>query len=86
MAEFEKDLDKIIVVDEEGNEKTFDVEAIFEMDDKKYTLLSADKELFIMRVEGDDIVSITDPDEQKMILDAYEIAFEAALEDEKRTH
>lgn len=76
--------DTITISDEDGNMKEFFVEGLFTTDEESYALLSSDKDTILMRVEetGDDqyLVGITDPDERDSILDAYQIAMEAADE------
>lgn len=75
--------DSITVVDENGVERDFAVEALFDMEDKTYAMLKAsddNDETFVMEVEenkeGQYLVEIRDQDKLEMILDAYEIAVE----------
>ncbi|WCK55248.1 DUF1292 domain-containing protein [Aneurinibacillus sp. Ricciae_BoGa-3] len=73
--------DYITVIDNEGAEKEFAVEAMFTMEDKSYALLSSGDETIAMRItgEGEDqqLVGISDPEELDAILSAYQIAVEA---------
>ncbi|MFV8829494.1 DUF1292 domain-containing protein [Alkalihalobacterium sp. APHAB7] len=73
--------DHITVEDEHGNEMDYAVEALFDMDEHSYALLSSDDETVLMRVEDDEgeqqLVGISDPEERDAILSAYEIAVEA---------
>ncbi|GIM46718.1 hypothetical protein DNHGIG_22670 [Collibacillus ludicampi] len=77
--------DYITIEDEEGKEKAYAVEALFDMDDRSYVLLSSEHETLLMRVEGNGgdqyLVGITDPVERESILNAYEIAVDAAPAD-----
>lgn len=80
----EKQRDYITVEDEEGNEKQLAVEALFDMDNKTFTILrssSNKNDLFVMKVEDDEdgqfLTKIKNPIEKNMILDAYEIAVAA---------
>ncbi|MFT4414296.1 DUF1292 domain-containing protein [Fredinandcohnia humi] len=76
--------DTIVVKDENGFEKQFSVEALFDMKENTYALLRSDEdenETFVMQVEntknGQYLVNVSDPSERNMVLDAYEIAVEA---------
>lgn len=76
--------DYITVEDEDGIEKQFAVEALFDMKDKTYALLRAEKDkedTIIMQIENDEdgqyLVGINDEDEKNMVLDAYEVAVDA---------
>jgi uncharacterized protein YrzB (UPF0473 family) len=75
--------DRIIVTDEEGIEKEFAVEALFDMNDNSYALLQSGEDIVLMQVvdNGEDeqyLVPIEDKEEAAWILDAYEIAVDAA--------
>lgn len=74
--------DYITVEDQDGHEKQYAVEALFDMEDQSYALLSSEQETILMRVEGDDeeryLVGIEDDEERDSILSAYQIAVEAA--------
>ncbi|MDE5414447.1 DUF1292 domain-containing protein [Alkalihalobacterium chitinilyticum] len=73
--------DHITVEDEHGNEMDYAVEALFDMDEHSYALLSSDDEIVLMRVEDHEgeqqLVGLSDPEERDAILSAYEIAVEA---------
>lgn len=75
--------DRIIVEDDQGQQKEYGIEGLFERDDQDYVLLtSEDAEPVLMRVEGEgddqELVGIQDPDELQSLLDAYQIAVDAA--------
>jgi hypothetical protein len=74
--------DYITIEDDQGNRKEFAVEALFDMEDESYALLSANDETIVMKVEGEEgkqnLVGISDPLKSQSILDAYEIAVEEA--------
>lgn len=76
--------DYITIEDEDGEEKQFAVEALFDMGDKTYAFLRSVKnknDLYVMQVQDDEdgqfLVSIKDDREKDMVLDAYEIAVDA---------
>ncbi|MDR4885958.1 DUF1292 domain-containing protein [Fredinandcohnia sp. QZ13] len=76
--------DKIVVLDENGVEKEFSIEALFDMKDKTYALLRSEQDqnyTFVMQVEntedGQFLTGINDSSEREMVLDAYEIAVDA---------
>lgn len=75
--------DYITVEDQEGHKKEFAIEALFDMEEQSYALLSSNDDTLLMRVEGEEggeqyLVGITDPDERDSILSAYQIAVDAA--------
>ena len=81
--------DKIVVLDENGDEKEFSIEALFDMKDKTYALLRSEQDgnnTFVMQVENTDdgqfLTGISDPSELDMVLEAYEIAVDANPETE----
>lgn len=76
--------DTIVVKDENGDEKKFSIEALFDMKDKTYALLRSEQnadDTFVMQVENTDegqfLVGLYDNHERDMVLDAYEIAVQA---------
>ncbi|MFS0823199.1 DUF1292 domain-containing protein [Bacillus sp. 1P02SD] len=76
--------DKIVVLDENGDEKEFSIEALFDMKDKTYALLRSEQDqdhTIVMLVEntedGQFLTGINDSSERDMVLDAYEIAVDA---------
>ncbi|GIN64389.1 hypothetical protein J27TS8_43820 [Robertmurraya siralis] len=81
--------DYITVVEEDGSEILFAVEALFDMNDKTYALLRAEhdqEDTIVMEVQTDDdnnqyLIGINDHDETKNVLAAYEIAVEASPAD-----
>ncbi|TLS37434.1 DUF1292 domain-containing protein [Pseudalkalibacillus caeni] len=74
--------DFVTVKDEQGNTKEFAVEALFDMDDHTYALLTDKDETVVMKVEGTAeeqfLVAIEDQDKIDAILSAYQIAVEAS--------
>lgn len=74
--------DRITIEDEQGNKKEYAVEALFDMNEEFYALLTSDEDRVLMRVvDGDEenqyLVGIDDPEEAASVLDAYQIALEA---------
>lgn len=69
--------DHIIVKDEQGNEKEYAVEALFDMRDGSYALLKYGDKMIVMKIEEENgrqfLTSITDPIENEAILDTYQI-------------
>ena len=76
------DRDYITIEDENGHRKDYAVEALFDMEEEYYTLLKAEDETIVMKVEGEEgnqyLLGISDPSESEAILDAYQIAVENA--------
>ncbi|PLT33581.1 DUF1292 domain-containing protein [Bacillus sp. V5-8f] len=74
--------DFIIVEEENGEEKQYAVDALFDIEDNSYALLSSGDDLILMRVEEEDgeqyLVGLDDPVERENILNAYEVAVESA--------
>ncbi|MEW9669036.1 DUF1292 domain-containing protein [Ammoniphilus sp. 3BR4] len=74
--------DYVTIEDDRGHEKQYAVEALFDMENQSYALLSSEEETILMRVEGEEgdryLVGITDDEESEAILSAYEIAVENA--------
>lgn len=74
--------DFIIIEEENGLEKQFAVEALFEIEGRSYALLSSGDDILLMRVEEEDgeqyLVGLNDPVERENILHAYEVAVESA--------
>ncbi|MFC4323893.1 DUF1292 domain-containing protein [Litchfieldia salsa] len=77
--------DSVTIEDENGNEKEYHIEALFDMEEDSYALLRDGEETVLMRIEEEDseqyLVGIDDPTEKNLILDAYQIAVEAAPAD-----
>ncbi|OLS38505.1 DUF1292 domain-containing protein [Bacillus sp. MRMR6] len=77
--------DYITIEDDHGNRKDYAVEALFDMEDESYALLTSVDETIVMKVEGEEgnqfLVGISDPAESEAILAAYEIAVENAPAD-----
>lgn len=74
--------DLITIEDENGNEKQFELEALFDMDTNSYALMRQDEDILLMRIEneGDNqyLIGLTDETEKESILAAYEVAIQAA--------
>ncbi|MGZ4112837.1 MAG: DUF1292 domain-containing protein [Tumebacillaceae bacterium] len=78
--------DVLIVEDAQGRQQEFGVEGLFEMDDESYVLLASQDDTVLMKVEGEgddqELVGIQDPELLQSLLDAYQIAVEAAPAEE----
>jgi hypothetical protein len=78
--------DHITIESEQGHTQNFSIEALFDMNDQTYALLSneeEEEEMVLMRVVGDAdeeqfLEGIDDAEEAASILEAYQIAVEAA--------
>jgi uncharacterized protein YrzB (UPF0473 family) len=79
--------DFVTIEDENGIEKQYAVEALFDMRNQTYALLQSNGEVLLMRVEDEKgeqyLVGLTDSEERDSILDAYQIAIEATPADEE---
>jgi hypothetical protein len=77
--------DLITVENEHGQQVSYEVEALFEMNGESYALLRSSEETILMKVEEDDkgqhLVGLSDDIEKEAILDVYEIAVDAAPAD-----
>jgi uncharacterized protein YrzB (UPF0473 family) len=76
-----KERDLVTIEDEYGNERDYEIEALFEMNDQSYALLTATHDTFLVKVDGANhqfISGVTDPHEKQAVLDAYLIAVEAS--------
>lgn len=73
--------DEITIEDDEGVRKEYHVDALFDMADDSYALLSAEDETILMRIEENEedqhLVGVTNPEEKASILSAYALAIEA---------
>ncbi|MGZ4134053.1 MAG: DUF1292 domain-containing protein [Tumebacillaceae bacterium] len=78
--------DVLIVEDAQGRQQEFGIEGLFEMDDESYVLLASQDDTVLMKVEGEgddqELVGIQDPELLQSLLDAYQIAVEAAPAEE----
>ncbi|MCM3121791.1 DUF1292 domain-containing protein [Mesobacillus sp. AQ2] len=78
--------DLVTVRDEMGNERQFEVEALFEMNGLSYAMLREGEETVVMKVEdqGEDqfLVGLESEGEKSNLLDAYQIAVDAAPAEE----
>ncbi|PWK13378.1 DUF1292 domain-containing protein [Tumebacillus permanentifrigoris] len=74
--------DVMVVRDAQGHEREFGVEALLEMNDQNYVLLVDGEDTLLMLVEGEgehqELVGIPEGYVLDSLLDAYEIAVEAA--------
>lgn len=78
--------DLVTISDEEGNQKQYEIEAIFEMNGESYALLRDREETVLMRVEEEGgeqfLVGLDNKTEKSYLLDAYQIAVGAAPAEE----
>lgn len=78
--------DLVIVTDDQGREKQFEVEALFEMNGESFAMLRNDEGTVLMRVEeqeGDQfLVGLNNELDKSNLLDAYQIAVDAAPAEE----
>jgi hypothetical protein len=74
--------DLVTVTDGNGKERQFEVEALFEMNRESYAMLRDDEGTVLMRVEEQGgnqfLVGLESELEKSDLLDAYQIAVEAA--------
>ncbi|MBU9720585.1 MULTISPECIES: DUF1292 domain-containing protein [Bacillaceae] len=79
----------ITIKDEEGNEKVFQVDAMFDMGDYTYAMITSGDETLIMRVEEDNgeqsLISATE-EEIENLLAAYNIALNADYDEDPLIH
>lgn len=75
----------VTIKDDEGNEKVFEIDAMFEMNGHTYAMITADDDTLVMKVEYENgeqtLVSATD-EEMENLIDAYNIAINTPLEEE----
>ncbi|WP_338452402.1 DUF1292 domain-containing protein [Niallia oryzisoli] len=78
--------DLVTVEDESGRQLSYEVDALFEMQGESYALLRNENDTVLMRVEEDEkgqhLVNITNQTEKESLLDAYQIAVDAAPAEE----
>lgn len=74
--------DLVTVTDDRGMERKFEVEALFEMNGESYAMLRDEEGTVLMKVEeqGADqfLVGLESDIEKSQLLDAYQIAVDAA--------
>nr|WP_204543027.1 DUF1292 domain-containing protein [Peribacillus deserti] len=74
--------DFVTIEDEDGVEQQYAIEALFDMEDQSYALLTSGDDTILVAVEEEDgeqyITNIDDPEERDNILAAYQIAVDAA--------
>jgi hypothetical protein len=74
--------DLVTVTDDTGKERQFEVEALFEMNGESYAMLRNEDGTVLMKVEeqGHDqfLVGLENGTEKSQLLDAYQIAVDAA--------
>jgi uncharacterized protein YrzB (UPF0473 family) len=73
--------DSVTIIDEEGEETEFFIEALFDVDDESFALIrKEDNSMFLTKIEEDQgeqyLVPVSDPNKSSNILDAYQIAVE----------
>jgi hypothetical protein len=73
--------DLVTVSDDLGNQKQYEVEALFDMNGHSYALLRDREDTVIMRVEEQDgeqyLVGLDNDIEKTNLLNAYQVAIEA---------
>jgi hypothetical protein len=78
--------DLVTVVDDQGIQRQFEVEALFEMNGESFAMLRDQKGTVLMRVEEQNgqqfLVGLDDEIEKSNLLDAYQIAVDAAPAEE----
>ena len=78
--------DLVTVVDDQGNQRQFEVEALFEMNGESFAMLRDQEGTVLMRVEEQNgqqfLVGLNDEIEKSNLLDAYQIAVDAAPAEE----
>lgn len=78
--------DLVTVKDDKGRQKQYEVEALFEMNGESYALLRDREETVLMRVEEETgeqvLVGLNNELEKSNLLDAYQIAVDAAPAEE----
>jgi hypothetical protein len=78
--------DLVTVVDDQGIQRQFEVEALFEMNGESFAMLRDQKGTVLMRVEEQNgqqfLVGLNDEIEKSNLLDAYQIAVDAAPAEE----
>ena len=74
--------DLVTVKDDRGRERQFEVEALFEMNGESYAMLRDEEGTVLMKVEqqgGDQyLIGLESDIEKSQLLDAYQIAVDAA--------
>jgi len=77
--------DLITVENEAGEHISYEVEALFDMNGETYALLRSKEDTVLMQVEEDEygqhLVGLSNRGKKDAILDAYEIAVDAAPAD-----
>lgn len=73
--------DSVTIIDDEGEETEFFIEALFDVDDESFALIrKEDNSMFLTKIEEDQgeqyLVPVSDPNKSSNILDAYQIAVE----------
>lgn len=78
--------DLVTVVDDMGIQRQFEVEALFEMNGESFAMLRNQEGTVLMRVEEQNgqqfLVGLNDEIEKSNLLDAYQIAVDAAPAEE----
>ncbi|CAH0346399.1 MULTISPECIES: DUF1292 domain-containing protein [unclassified Bacillus (in: firmicutes)] len=74
--------DLILIEEENGDEREYAVEALFDLEDDSFALLTSEEEVLLMRIEEEDgeqfLIGLDDHEEAENILHAYQVAIESA--------
>ncbi|MCM3664923.1 DUF1292 domain-containing protein [Mesobacillus subterraneus] len=78
--------DLVTVLDEKGNQRQYEVEALFEMNGETFAMLRDQEGTVLMRVEDQDgqqfLVGLNNEMDKSNLLNAYQIAVDAAPAEE----
>jgi hypothetical protein len=78
--------DLVTVLDDKGNQRQYEVEALFEMNGETFAMLRDQEGTVLMRVEDQDgqqfLVGLNNEMDKSNLLDAYQIAVDAAPAEE----
>jgi hypothetical protein len=76
--------DQVTIKDENGNNKEYKVQAMFEMANERYAILSSSEEVALMRIKEDEnqqtFEEITNPEEKASLFSAHALEVEASRE------
>lgn len=74
--------DLILIEDEDGIEREYAVEALFDIEDESFALLASGEDLLLMRIEEEEgeqfLIGLDDHEEAENILHAYQVAIDSA--------
>ncbi|OPJ63624.1 DUF1292 domain-containing protein [Clostridium oryzae] len=80
----ENDMEKIVLKDEDGEEREFDVVTKLDIEDKEYVIVvpsdGSEEEAIALRIENDEnggysLITIEDEEEFQIVCDAYNTIF-----------